>query len=100
MACASESDRRKGFGSGVLAQGEEIPRPQSANGHPQGVAVAVWWRRGELNPRPQVLYRQIYILSQVVSFNRMPANRQADIRRVTLNLAFRKVTLRRASSCK
>jgi len=52
-----------------------------------------------LNPRPQVLYRQIYILSQVVSFNRMPANRQVDIRRVTLNLAFRKVTLRHASSC-
>ena len=24
------------------------------------------WRRGESNPRPQVLYRQIYILSQVV----------------------------------
>src|SRR5262245_5268879 len=24
-----------------------------------------WWRRRELNPRPQVLYSQLYILSQV-----------------------------------
>ena len=59
-----------------------------------------WWRRGELNPRPQALYRQIYILSQVVRFDRLPANRRADKRRVTYFLAFRKVTLRRASSCK
>src|ERR1039458_5437829 len=61
--------------------------------------AAYWWRRGELNPRPQVLYRQIYILSQVVRFNRLPANRQADKRRVTYFLACRKVTLRYASSC-
>jgi hypothetical protein len=25
-----------------------------------------WWRRGELNPRPQALYRQFYILSLAV----------------------------------
>ena len=25
-----------------------------------------WWRRRELNPRPQALYRQFYILSQAV----------------------------------
>ncbi|CAG9932422.1 protein of unknown function [Candidatus Nitrotoga arctica] len=25
-----------------------------------------WWRRRELNPRPQALYRQFYILSQVI----------------------------------
>jgi len=26
----------------------------------------IWWRRGELNPRPQALYRQFYILSLTV----------------------------------
>jgi hypothetical protein len=25
-----------------------------------------WWRWGELNPRPQALYRQFYILSLVI----------------------------------
>jgi len=25
-----------------------------------------WWRRRELNPRPQALYRQFYILSHVI----------------------------------
>jgi hypothetical protein len=25
-----------------------------------------WWRRRESNPRPQILYRQFYILSHVI----------------------------------
>ena len=177
MVCASESDRRKGFGSGVsdeefsdqmihrefrvhplgfgynrihlrLIQGDgteahgavwrHLPRvvcrfirhfqtvgslfarsawrisivPEWSLRHQKGTNAILktcnylnsytkeWWRRGELNPRPQALYRQIYILSQVVRFDRLPANRQADKRRVTYFLAFRKVTLRRASSCK
>jgi len=31
---------------------------------PAGVLAGLlrWWSRGESNPRPQVLYRQIYIL--------------------------------------
>jgi len=36
-----------------------------------------WWRRAESNRRPQVLYRQLYILSLVVWFSPQPANRQA-----------------------
>jgi hypothetical protein len=30
------------------------------------VAFESWWRRRESNPRPQVLYRQFYILSLVI----------------------------------
>ena len=25
-----------------------------------------WWRRGELNPRPKVLYKAFYILSRSI----------------------------------
>jgi len=28
--------------------------------------LSIWWRRRESNPRPQVLYRQYYILSLVI----------------------------------
>ena len=28
--------------------------------------LMIWWSRRELNPRPQVLYRQYYILSLVI----------------------------------
>jgi hypothetical protein len=45
-----------------------------------------WWRRGESNPRPQALYRQFYILSQAVCFNRSAASRRAAPRRVTYDL--------------
>ena len=82
-----------------LLEGQAKKKPALARAFSLSCA-AYWWRRGELNPRPQVLYRQIYILSQVVRFNRLPANRQADKRRVTLNLASCKVTLPHASSCK
>jgi len=34
------------------------------NGEPLGINF--WWRRRESNPRPKVLYSQIYILSQVI----------------------------------
>src|SRR3954447_11929015 len=52
-----------------------------------------WWRRRESNPRPQVLYRQFYILSHVICFNLASANRRADDRRVTYYLTLCKVTL-------
>jgi hypothetical protein len=45
-----------------------------------------WWRRGESNPRPQAFYRQFYILSQAVCFNRSAASRRAAPRRVTYDL--------------
>ena len=35
----------------------------------------VWWSWGELNPRPQALHRQFYILSCVVIFNLRPRQR-------------------------
>jgi hypothetical protein len=28
--------------------------------------IIKWWRRRESNPRPEVLYRQFYILSAVI----------------------------------
>jgi len=34
--------------------------------HREGVVFVCWWRRRELNPRPQALYRQFYILSHVI----------------------------------
>lgn len=34
--------------------------------HREGVVFVCWWRRRELNPRPQALYRQFYILSLAV----------------------------------
>jgi len=32
----------------------------------KGWDFGYWWRRRELNPRPQVLYRQFYILSLII----------------------------------
>ena len=32
----------------------------------RGGGFLIWWRRRESNPRPQVLYRQSYMLSQVI----------------------------------
>ena len=52
-----------------------------------------------MNPRPQALYRQFYILSLVICFNPGHANRQAGTRRVTLRLMLRKVTLRGTIPC-
>ena len=52
-----------------------------------------WWRRRELNPRPRTLYRQFYILSLIIWFNSLSANRQADKKRVTYRLILCKVTL-------
>ena len=52
----------------------------------------IWWRRRESNPRPQVLYRQYYILSQVISSNRFHADRQAGKQRVTFVLIPQQVT--------
>jgi len=51
--------------------------------------MLTWWRRRESNPRPQVLYRQFYILSLAnLIFNPGSAGRRADNGRVTLDLAF------------
>ena len=48
-----------------------IPLPPQTLTATARVAVIVWWRRRESNPRPQVLYRQFYILSHAnLSFNR------------------------------
>ena len=39
-----------------------------------------WWRRGESNPRPQAFFRQFYMRSQAIWFNRCPADRRAGQR--------------------
>jgi len=68
--------------------------------HREGWLICCWWwRRRELNPRPQVLYRQFYILSLAVWFNPGHANRRAGTGRVTLVLASCKVTLHDTILC-
>ena len=49
--------KRKLANTGVRAK--KIPTDKSWD-------FALWWRRRESNPRPQVLYRQFYILSAVI----------------------------------
>jgi len=39
------------------------------------LGICIWWSWGELNPRPQALHRQFYILSCVVMFNLRPRQR-------------------------
>ena len=53
----------------------------------------VWWRRGESNPRPKVLYKAFYILSRIYleSYPRH-ADRQAFREPVTLSLISCQVT--------
>ena len=34
----------------------------------KGLGFAWWWRRRELNPRPEIRYEAIYILSLVIWF--------------------------------
>ena len=48
-----------------------------------------WWSWGELNPRPQALHRQFYILSCVVMFNLRPRQR-ANIAQASY-LGFREI---------
>ena len=36
------------------------------NGHPEGGRLDNWWSRGELNPRPQAITGQIYMLSALI----------------------------------
>ena len=62
---------------------------------------SVWWRRGELNPRPKALYKAFYILSHVY-LESCPshADRQAFEEPVTLNLIFCQVTRQKTSQCK
>ena len=38
------------------------------NGPARGGSVGCWWRRRESNPRPQELYRRIYMLSRSIDF--------------------------------
>ena len=46
-----------------------------------------WWRRGELNPRPKVLYKAFYILSLVnLKSYSNSADGQAEVEPVTLDL--------------
>ena len=46
-----------------------------------------WWRRGESNPRPKVLYKAFYILSQIYLESYFhSADRQAVWKPVTFNL--------------
>jgi len=65
--------------------------PAKQKSHRKG-GFFIWWRRRESNPRPQVLYRQHYMLSQVIWSNRSHAGRQAGKRRVTLVLIPQQVT--------
>ena len=50
-------DLQQHAGTGAIRQ-EKIPTDK-------GWDFGKWWRRGGSNPRPQVLYRQFYILSPV-----------------------------------
>ena len=47
----------RGFNSATSAINKNAPR---------GGVFVDWWRRRELNPRPQVLYRWFYILSRII----------------------------------
>lgn len=61
----------------------------------------VWWRRGESNPRPKVLYRAFYILSCVYLESRPHhADQQAFREPVTLNLVSCQVTRQKTSQCR
>jgi len=44
---------------------DSTSRTTNKNGHRKGARL-IWWRRRESNPRPQALYSQFYILSQVI----------------------------------
>ena len=44
--------------------------------HPK-VVSSIWWRRGESNPRPQILRFQLYMLiSSIILTRRYPMNRE------------------------
>jgi hypothetical protein len=43
-----------------------IPTGYAKQKATQRGGIFVWWRRRESNPRPQALYRQYYMLSQVI----------------------------------
>ena len=59
-----------------------------------------WWRRGELNPRPKVLYKAFYILSLAyLESYPQTADRQAVWKPVTLNLIPYQVTRHETSQC-
>lgn len=60
-----------------------------------------WWRRGESNPRPKVLYRAIYILS-LANFESysQTADRQAVCKPVAINLVQCQTTRHWTSQCK
>ncbi len=56
------------------AQGVTLARPKTFSLGEQAKKIPTdkgwdfeyWWRRRESNPRPQALYSQIYILSQII----------------------------------
>lgn len=51
--------------SGVMSVFAKMTNPKKKALKNQGFA-RIWWRRRESNPRPEILYEEIYILSLVI----------------------------------
>jgi hypothetical protein len=84
-----------------LVEPKRVSHPAASTktkGHRDGWPfVSIWWRRRESNPRPQVLYRQFYILSPVNwVLTRIAPAEQARFKRVALDLTRSKATLDKA----
>ena len=59
--------------AGVPANARERARKKANR---ERLTFIYWWRRRELNPRPQVLRPRLYMLSLVFGFNRLLPDRQ------------------------
>ncbi len=50
---------------GTRTSTRELARSGKKNPNRERLGFQYWWSRRELNPRPEALYRQFYILSVV-----------------------------------
>ncbi len=51
--------------AGVPANTRERARKKANR---ERLTFIYWWSRGELNPRPQILHRKLYMLSAIIGF--------------------------------